>query len=172
MPTQTLPPDTAEQLTAMQLPTTKAFADLKQAVEHEQQALQEMRNRIDARLGELATYAESLPSLNGSATTPVETISLEDQEPGATETPAAAQTAAEPETAPEVEMSVGDMAEHVLSDAGRAIGTEEIARRIEEQFSAQVDKRGLAGALNGGVRSGRFGKTPTGRYKLNEPALA
>jgi hypothetical protein len=61
---------------------------------------------------------------------------------------------------------VGDIIEKELQTAGRALSMDDLAERVDMATGGKVDRRGIAGALNGGTRSGRFIKTPGGSFRV------
>lgn len=148
-------------ISALEEPTSAALRDALQSVADERSGLLAIREHIQGRLSTLDETEAALRSVaprGGAAkrSTPATR--------GARKR--TAKKASTKRSSRRSSVPVGDIVEKELAAAGRALSMDELATRVDAATSGNVDRRGLAGALNGGTRSGRFVKTPAGGYKL------
>jgi hypothetical protein len=151
-------------------PTASALTEALQAVADERAGLQRLQKHIQARLETLDEMEETLRSIapsgsgrssrGATATTRKRTAKK------------ATKKSTRKRTSRRTSVPLGDIIEKELRTANSALTMDQLAERVERATGRSLDRRGLAGALNGGVRSGRFVKTPTGSFKLPAPSPA
>lgn len=145
-------------------PTSAALTEALQAIADERAGLQRLEKHIQARLATLDEMESTVRSVtpsggsSRSSRSSTTTASKKRSTKKATKKRATRRTS----------VPVGDIVERELKAAGTALTMDQLAERVEKAMGQSLDRRGLAGALNGGVRSGRFTKTPTGSFKVSD----
>jgi hypothetical protein len=151
-------------------PTASALTEALQAVADERAGLQRLQKHIQARLETLdemeATLRSIAPSGSGRSSRGATSTARKRTAKKATK------KSTRKRTSRRSSVPVGDIIEKELRTANSALTMDQLAERVERSTGRNLDRRGLAGALNGGVRSGRFIKTPTGSFKLPTPSSA
>lgn len=138
--------------------THEALQATAAAAQREREQLARVADDVAARIAELDALLEALPT--GVAGGEASSAAVSGSPSPSAEAPAPPGAGAGTNG-----HRVGDVAEEVLREAPRALTFEALADRVAEEVGGDVDRRGLAGALNSGKRSGRFAKTPSGRWK-------
>lgn len=132
-------------------PTGSALAQTRRTVEQERDALTEVRSDLQERLAQIEQRLTTLEETDRQLAALQEAV---------------ASGPAGSSGNGDGDRSMSELAQDVLRGASRPLEVDAIAEQIEQRTGGEVDKRGLAGALNGGVRGGRFAKTRAGRFKL------
>lgn len=155
-------------------PTSTALKDALQAVDDERAGLQRLDEHIQSRLKTLDEMESTLRSIapSGGARATRSKASTTAKRATKKSAKKATKKATKKRASRRPSVPVGDIIEKELATAGTALTMDQLAERVERASGQDLDRRGLAGALNGGVRSGRFVKTPTGSFKLPAPVPA
>jgi hypothetical protein len=150
----------ARDIENLQKPTVSALGDALSAIEKERRELLGLEEHLAARLGELDKMEQTLRSLAPADASPNGTSAGNGKARTARPKRKAA-TKSRKQSVP-----LGDLAEQQMIAAGKPLSLDELAAQIKRSSGSAPDKRGLAGALNGGARSGRFVKTSSGKFKV------
>jgi hypothetical protein len=143
-------------------PTSAALTEALQAIADERAGLQRLEKHIQARLATLDEMESTVRSVTPSGSARSSRSSATASKKRATK------KASKKRATRRTSVPVGDIVEKELQAAGTALTMDQLAERVEKALGQSLDRRGLAGALNGGVRSGRFTKTPTGSFKVSD----
>jgi hypothetical protein len=144
-------------------PTSAALTEALQAIATERAGLQRLEKHIQDRLATLdemeSTVRSVTPSGGARSSRSSSTTATKKR---------STKKATKKRSSRRTSVPVGDIVEKELQAAGTALTMDQLAERVEKAMGQSLDRRGLAGALNGGVRSGRFTKTPTGSFKVSD----
>lgn len=134
--------------------THEALQATVTAARNERDELGRVADDVAARIAELDALLESLDTDGQQPTEKRRTARPSSQRPAGTQADSGTNG-----------HRVSDVAEAVLQSSARALTFDALAGRVSEEVGGDIDRRGLAGALNGGKRSGRFAQTKAGRWK-------
>ena len=169
MPTSKL--DTTKldkEISSLEEPTSAALGEALRAISDERAGLERLEQHIKDRLEALDRVESTVRSVapDGGGRGSRRTASSTRKRTTKKTTKKAAKKATRKRATRRRSVSVGDTIEKELTAAGTALSMDQLAERVEKAMGERLDRRGLAGALNGGIRSGRFVKTPTGSFNL------
>jgi uncharacterized protein YdcH (DUF465 family) len=146
-----------QDISTLEEPTSTALREALETIHHERTGLLRLKDHIQSRLDTLDEMEAALRSVAPpEAARAVKT----------TAAPRKRSTSSSKRSSRRSSVPVGDIIEKELQAAGKALSMDDLADRVDKATAGKVDRRGLAGALNGGTRSGRFVKTKGGSYKL------
>lgn len=163
----------ARDIANLEEPTSAALRGTLEAIATERAGLQRLREHIEGRMASLEEMEATVRSVapGAPARASRSTTKTTARKKSATRK-RASKKATKQRTSRRTSEPLGNIIERELAAAGTELTIEQLKDRVEETIGSPMDRRGLAGALNGGTRSGRFVKTESGAFRLSQPETA
>jgi hypothetical protein len=149
-----------QDISNLEQPTSAALREALEAIDDERSGLVRLQEHIKGRLTTLDDMEAALRSV-----APPDAARATKSK-AAPSRKRAKKKASSKRASRRSSVPVGNIIEKELQTAGRALSMDDLAERVDRATGGKVDRRGIAGALNGGTRSGRFIKTPDGSFKV------